>query len=51
MFGTGGNHDLHLHEAMERSWEADIKLNFANALLLQNHVSSFEIYNPPRSNT
>ena len=47
VFGSDQIHDLHLHEAMERTKKADIKLNYDKCIVKSRSCSFFgNIYTP-----
>ena len=47
VFGTGDNHDLHLHKAMERKRKAGIKLNYDTYIINSKSCNFFgNIYTP-----
>ena len=41
VFGTDDNHDPHLHEAMERTRKAGIKLNYDKCIINSNSCNFF----------
>ena len=47
VFGTDDYHDLHIHEAMERTWKAGIKLYFDKCIVGAKSCKSFgNVYIP-----
>ena len=47
VFGSDQTHHLHLHEAMERTRKADIKLNYDKCIVKSTSCSFFgHIYTP-----
>ena len=47
VFGTDDNHDLHLHEAMERTRKASIKLNYDKCIINSKSCTFFRnMYTP-----
>ena len=46
--GIDDNHDMHLHESMERVRSVGIKLNFEKCVINVNHAPSLVMFIPQR---
>ena len=48
VYGNDTNHDMHLHEAMERTRQAGLKLNYDKCVTKLSHVHFWVMFIPHR---